>query len=752
MIPPSVSSGTILRSSLPGLLLLCVTAPPLSAQTYDWTAVGGGNWNTAANWSPAGPPVAAGTARFAIPNNYAVSLTANTAVGLFTQSQGDLTLHLSGFTLQTTNTLNNGMGATGTSALTINNGTFLPGNFSVGANFGSTSTLNLNPGTTTTIGSGVFFVGTAGTGTVNINGGADLTSGANTGLGINATGTGTATVNGAGSTWTVNGSLRTGITGNGTLNILNGGAVTATALVIGENPGGTGTMTIGGANSVFTTAGTTNIGGLFDAAPSDSGTLTINTGGTANFNGNTLLRTTSTVNVSGGTLNLNNLTVTPGAVFNWTAGTVQFANASTLTDPVLQLITGGTHTIGAGRTLTVSDGTLDFNSGTVIRGGTLNAGDFNINAPLTITEFGRVATTGVVTVGDDSVVQVEAFGTLGSTSLILNDGGLLQLNAPTATVSGFTANNSGTIQGTGRFTAGLNNGTGGTIRARAGDHLIIHGIGPTNPGRIELSGGTIEYTKILSNLGNGIISGRGEFRGGTDNPGGTGLANSGLVALSGGLSDFHGDLQNNPTGRVITSGGAIVTLYDDLKHNGAEFKVSAASSVVCFGEVSGAGSFTGSGTLYMEGGYSPGNSPAMVTLGTNVILGDDNLLTLELGGHTPGSEYDQILLDSSGSLTAGGSLTVSLLGGFMPAAGDTFQVLRFGPGQVSGAFDSITLNGTLAPGTWMDTGMLLQTGVITVVPEPSASLMALSGAFLFLRRSRSLRATGFAGAPERRNG
>src|SRR5690606_8969641 len=104
------------------------------------------------------------------------------------------------------------------------------------------------------------------------------------------------------------------------------------------------------------------------------------------------------------------------------------------------------------------------------------------------------------TVESGDSLQIEDFGTFSPTTYLFNNGGTIELQGPAATVTGFTANNFGTVQGTGVFAGGLNNGTGGTIRARQGDRILIMGPGLTSPGRIELSGGTVEYTHTLSNL------------------------------------------------------------------------------------------------------------------------------------------------------------------------------------------------------------------------------------------------------------
>jgi hypothetical protein len=162
------------------------------------------------------------------------------------------------------------------------------------------------------------------------------------------------------------------------------------------------------------------------------------------------------------------------------------------------------------------------------------------------------------------------------------------------------------------------------------------------------------------------------------------------------------------------------------------------SNIVFFGEVRGAGSFTGTGTVYFEGGYSPGNSPAAVTLGADVIFGDANTLTLELGGLVAGSEYDQLILGAAGSLALDGELVLDLIEGFVPHFGDTFQLFDFDPGQVSGAFDEVTVADALSGGLSFDTSGLSTTGKITVVPEPGVGVLLASAlALLGLRRRRA---------------
>jgi hypothetical protein len=141
------------------------------------------------------------------------------------------------------------------------------------------------------------------------------------------------------------------------------------------------------------------------------------------------------------------------------------------------------------------------------------------------------------------------------------------------------------------------------------------------------------------------------------------------------------------------------------------------------GDAGGAFNFTG-GTLVANtvafdlvnngGTIAPGSSP-----GATHVLGDLTLnagtLAIELAG-TSGGEFDEIQVDDH--LTAGGTLSVTLLGSFAPAAGNTFDILDFT--TASGAF-ALDLP-ALASGLSWDTSSLLTTGALSVVAvlTPSA--------------------------------
>ncbi|CAN5529920.1 hypothetical protein BH11PLA2_BH11PLA2_50330 [soil metagenome] len=707
-------------------LLLLALAVPVTAQTYSWTNAAGGNFSTAGNWSPAGPPGAGQDALFNNVASYSVNFTGTVTNNSFNVGVSNVIFLLNGNTWNTTALNNNGFGTSGASTSVnafyggnLNFASFILGN-NCTVNFGTGVTANI--GNTLSIGNGVPSL-------LRVDFGADVVS--NTvEIGVAANGTGNAILDGTGSTWGVSNLLRIGKFGTANLSVVNGAAFTCNTLELGYITGASGTIIVGGGNATFTASGIATLGGFNPNTPGQAATLNVNTGGNVNFNAATNLRSVAVINLNGGTLNLTTLAYQPGAVVNWASGSVAFADGANLTPTMLDLFLNGSNTLGANRTLNANTGTFTLTTPLIVAG-KLNASALTLNAPVNIQPLGVVSTTDLVSIPTGQSVTIENLGTLATTSAVFNDG-FLQLNGSQARVTGFVQNLSGVVQGIGRFTVGMNNGTTGTIRVLTGHYLVIDGIGNTNSGNIELNGGTLEYTKPLSNLNTGFISGRGEFRGGTSNPGGNGLSNLGVIAFSAGFTDVRGDVLNNSGGKIVTAGGGVTTFYDDVTHNGAEIRTQAGGRSVFFGSQSGAGPFTGTGIVEYSGDLRPGNSPALVTHEGTVILNSSAKFVAELDGTTAGTQYDQLRI--AGAVYLAGTLQVTLLNGFTPALGSQFRIVdNTSPFAVDGTFNNLpegslfNANSTLftityAGGTGNDV-------VLTVVPIPEPLLWPVLALF-----------------------
>ncbi|NLE37897.1 MAG: hypothetical protein GX621_07720, partial [Pirellulaceae bacterium] len=168
--------------------------------------------------------------------------------------------------------------------LTVEGGAFLPGAGGYAIDGGGNPTVNM-AGATAAIG-GTVRVGEDDDGTLRITGGSVVN---NTGgvIGVESGSQGVVVVDGPGTTWTNNGDLGVGDAGRGTLRVINGGAIESASGTIGAVSGAEGTVTIRGDGSTWTNQGDLTVGDggagrmlIFDGGlVAVEGTLTIDGGG-----------------------------------------------------------------------------------------------------------------------------------------------------------------------------------------------------------------------------------------------------------------------------------------------------------------------------------------------------------------------------------------------------------------------------------------------------------------------------------------
>jgi hypothetical protein len=150
---------------------------------------------------------------------------------------------------------------------------------------------------------------------------------------------------------------------------------------------------------------------------------------------------------------------------------------------------------------------------------------------------------------------------------------------------------------------------------------------------------------------------------------------------------------------------------------------------------------TNSGTL------TPGNSPGQLTVNNSVVLTSTSNFVVELGGATPGSGYDQLLvMGGSSSVTIDGTLSLVLLQGFNAPIGTQLWIIdNQGGGSLSGAFSGLANNAPVSasfgPKTlnmqinYVGNDVLLTT--LNSVPEPGvAAVLSALGMMLHTRRRR----------------
>jgi len=291
---------------------------------------------------------------------------------------------------------------------------------------------------------------------------------------------------------------------------------------------------------------------------------------------------------------------------------------------------------------------------------------------------------------------------------------------------------------------GITLATGGTLEAGVSVKRAITGTG------------TVTATDDLTI---GSSSQSGQFnQGGGANVGGTLNIGGNAFAVFSSDTAILGSQTN------LSNGGSLTTLEGAQLGNAAT--VDATKILTATGNAKINGDFVNNGvvngpggdqwltfTQDVEGGgvttgnihygkiYSPGNSPAIVSVG-NVLLDPTSVLIMEFAGDTFGM-YDQ--LDISGLATLNGTLYGELLGDFTPSVGDTFHIFN---GKTDGKFVRTILPELNNGLRWNDSNLYL-TGEISVVPEPSTFAL-LGGVCLGLlgyrwRRRRQKRSLSLAG-------
>ncbi len=500
----------------------------------------------------------------------------------------------------------------------------------------STSTHDLNPGTSIT---GTV---TLVSGALNVN--TPLTVPQFTQSGGTLQGTSPFTCSGV-YTWSGGTMTAAGTThANGGL-VMTGGTVDVTGGRVLNTPAN---VTWGGVAVVrLGTGAVVNNGGTWDVQNDSSiqnpfgGSATFNntgtfrkTAGTATttvFSSVTSFHNTGTVAAQSGTIQLQPNGTHTGA-FNATGGTIQFAT--------------GTHDLNAGTSFTgavqLVSGVMNVNSALTApqfaqSGGTLQgaaplaiAGAFNWSGG-TITAAGTVNANGGIAITGTAAHDVTGNRTLNAAGAITWSG-----TGPVRVGTGGVVNNGGTwdcqtdssIQNPFGGAATFNNLAAGTFKKTAGAGTTTVSLPFTNAGAVQALAGTLTFSAAP-----------------------TGYSQSaGSLTLNGGAVTSPNTM--NITGGTVTGIGT----------------VSASMSVA--------------------GATAPGLPLGTLNESGNYTQTAAGALNVELGGTTAGVNYDQFRVGGTGAAVLAGTLNVSLVNGFVPAAGNTFTVMTYA--SRSGTFNTVT--------------------------------------------------------------
>ncbi|MEI8108902.1 MAG: choice-of-anchor tandem repeat NxxGxxAF-containing protein, partial [Verrucomicrobiota bacterium] len=159
----------------------------------------------------------------------------------------------------------------------------------------------------------------------------------------------------------------------------------------------------------------------------------------------------------------------------------------------------------------------------------------------------------------------------------------------------------------------------------------------------------------------------------------------------------------------LTIGSGSATANLNLQSSGP-LSASNGITIASLGKISGDGVLIAN--VSNSGSLSPGlpASPGSLAFTGSLSLQSTSHLSLDLGGLIRKSHYDYLAI--SGALSLNGNLDVSLINGFSPQVGHSFDL--FDSSSVTGTFSVLNLP-TLSSGLAWNTSLLPSTGVISVV-------------------------------------
>jgi len=257
----------------------------------------------------------------------------------------------------------------------------------------------------------------------------------------------------------------------------------------------------------------------------------------------------------------------------------------------------------------------------------------------------------------------------------------------------------------------------GTLNIGFGNQFLMNTGGLHNAGTITLTGGG-RYDADLRQAGQLVVS-----LGGVAGMGDSVIASSDARFSSPGTNELNADL--------LLEGNFFVESSATFFGDGTLVNLEESTLALEMHAVLGVG-VENNGLLELGNAGGTAEVLAFVNSVTGTLAID-----LSSDGGLPGFDQDRLVVGNLAELL-GGTLTVDLLDGFMPTAGDVFTVLTAG-GGVLGTFDAYDLPALAAGNEWLVNYEPNRVAIMVSampVPEPSSLLLAAFAAVGLQRRSR----------------
>ncbi|MCE9601072.1 MAG: hypothetical protein K8S21_02515 [Gemmatimonadetes bacterium] len=453
---------------------------------------------------------------------------------------------------------------------------------------------------------------------------------------------------------------------------------------------------IGSGASTITGALTTSVGSVLRVGQVDGSSGLANLTVANGFTNNGAIELTVTFNAAYGaqlTVASGTLVNAPGATIASLGGTAP-GGARTL---AAQLDNQGTLTTAVAMSLNrasaahLNAGTVDLTGGnlTVTQSGTAptftNAGALTIGAGRTLTVSG-----GTLTGQPSGTIDGATLGLSGTTAFF--DGPAPAVSTFSSTNSTLTFANAVSTAGTAyTFSNSVITGNGGTFTNAAGQTLALEGVDMlapfTNAGTVTVSGSssfnaiTTTPTSVIRVAQSSGSSGIATL------DASTGFTNNGLIEISNAfVSAYNAQITVQAGGTLLNAAGATIDVLGGQTPGGTR----AINALV-----------NNQGTITVRAG-------AAQRLNIVGSLASTGTINMEIGGLTADSQYDRIVITGTpSSAVLGGTLNVSLINGFVPTSLNSFGLITTGTGPLSGTFALPNLLGFTATPTYTGSGFSL---------------------------------------------